>query len=85
MGSLGHWSTRNEEWYTDRQRALELCYLGEKPATNPVPPKSARQWRSTTRFGGFSKHFLMGTEERAGSMIRSHGTFLGNSSLSYTS
>lgn len=85
LGSLGHWSTRNEKWYIDRRNDLELCYLGEQASSNPIPPKGAKQWRNTTRFGGFSKTLLRITEDKASSMIRSGGKSLEESGLPYTS
>ncbi|EIM84563.1 uncharacterized protein STEHIDRAFT_112905 [Stereum hirsutum FP-91666 SS1] len=85
LGSLGHWSPRNEQWYTDRRRDLELCYLADQVSSNPVPPKGAKQWRNTTKFGGFSRRLLTITEDNAGSMIRSDGKSLEESGLPYIS
>lgn len=84
LGSLGHWSMRNETWYTDRRSSLEQCYLGDKAPSSPIPPKGAKQWRNTTKFGWFSKRLLTITEGNAASTLRSNGKALEESELPYT-
>lgn len=64
---------------------MELCYLGDRASSNPVPPKGAKQWRNTTKFGGFSRRLLTITEDNAGSMIRADGKSLEESGLPYIS
>lgn len=84
-GNFGHWSTRHEVWYTTQRNALEQCFCREESSSKPLNPKSAKQWRTTTRFGGYAKSALKILEKGAASMIRSHGKYLEVSGLPYTS